>query len=340
MMQPLFMHSIKYLPKLLLLGVFTLPLVSFAEDVQVAPPLFDLEMQARDVVTKEITITNDTPSKQYVYATVNEIAVDASGDIKEFVSPVMDARQKSITSWVEITRARIELDAGQATTVPMTVRVHPYAEPGEYHAFIGLVTEANRPLAEAKALRGDAEGVILKVTTKDTSSDALRITSLQVDRFIINEAGRVVMLQLKNDGDKVSVPTGEIIFYNSRGEEIAAVPVNSSAESIEAGKDKTFNLKVPFNDSLGRYKANVTVRYGQDGKSAVFDTVHFYLIPYKILIVFFVLISLFSIVVTYLIRRVFYDELHSDDETGDIPLYVRNDREHQTHDHDIHIAKK
>jgi hypothetical protein len=252
----------------------------------------------------------------------------------------MDTREKSITSWVEITRGRIELDAGQATTVPMTVRVHPYAEPGEYHAFIGLVTEFNRPLAEAKALRGDGEGLILKVKTEDTSTDSLRIMSFLIDRFIVSDAGRTMTLQLKNEGSKVSVPTGEVIFYNSRGEEVAAVPINTSGESIEAGVDKTFTLRVPFNDSLGRYKANVTVRYGQDGKSAIFDTAQFYLIPYKILIILFVLITVFSVFVTYLIRRVFYDELHSDDETGDLPLYVRNDREHQEHDHDIHISKK
>ncbi len=325
---------------IVLLALWLVPHMSLAADVLVAPPLFDLELQSRDVVTRDITVKNQTDHKIYVYATVNEIAVDDSGDIKEFIPPVMDTREKAITSWIEISRGRIELDPGQETVVPLTVRIHPYAEPGEYHAFIGLVSEFNRPLAEAKAIAGDADGVILKVNLADKSSDALRIASYLIDRFVVTDAGRTMALTLKNEGTKISTPTGEIIFYNSRGEEVASVPFNSAGETIEPGADKLFGVKVPFNDKLGRFKANVTVRYGAEGKSTIFDTVQFYMIPYRLLLVFIVAIVLFSLLVTYLLRRVFYDELHHEDESGDLPLYVRNDREHTTHDHDIHISKK
>ncbi len=327
--------------RLFFLFVFVcIPHVGMAADVLVAPPLLDLEVQARDVITKDITIKNQTDHKIYVYATVNEIAVDDSGDIKEFVPPVMDAREKAITSWVEISRARIELDAGQEAVVPLTIRIHPYAEPGEYHAFIGMVSEFNRPLAEAKALRGDADGVILKVSLQDKSSDSLRIVSYLINRFIVNDAGRAMTLTLKNEGTKTSVPAGEIIFYNSRGEEVSSIGFNSNNESIEPGAEKIFSVTVPFEDKLGRFKANATVRYGMDGQSTIFDTVQFYMIPYKLLIIFVLLIVLFSVFVTYLLRRVFYDEVQSAAEPGDLPLYVRESREHTEHEHDIHISKK
>jgi hypothetical protein len=320
--------------------LFLVPQVSQAADVLIAPPLLDLELQARDVVTKDITIKNQTSGKIYVYATVNEIAVDDSGDIKEFISPVMDNRESAITSWIEISRGRVELMPEEERVIPLTIRIHPQAKPGEYHAFIGMITEANRPLAEAKVLRGDGDGVILKVNLEDKSSDAIRITSFLIDRFIFDESGRTVSLTLENSGTKTSVPKGEVIFYNSRGEEVGSVPVNPSAESVEPNTKKLFELKVPFSDTLGRFKTNVTVRYGAQGMSTVFDTAQFYMVPYKLLLFFVALIVLFSVFVTYLIRRVFYDELHSDDQDGDIPLYVRSDREHTEHDHDIRISKK
>jgi hypothetical protein len=299
----------------------------------------DLELQARDVVTKDVTIKSQAPHKIYVYVTVNEIAVDDSGDIREFISPVMDVRESAITSWIEISRGRIELEPGEEKTVPLTVRVHPYAEPGEYHSFIGMSVESNRPLAEAKTLRGDSDGVILKVNLADKSSDALRIVSFLVDRFVITDSKRVAELTLKNEGTKSTIPNGEIIFYNSRGEEVASTPINQSGETIESGASKLFEIGIPFNNRLGRFKANATVRYGADGKQSVFDTVQFYMIPYKLLILFAIGILLFSLFVTYLLRRVFYDELHSEDSEGDIPLYVRNDRDHTEHEHDIHISK-
>jgi hypothetical protein len=324
---------------LALLLVLTFPQLSLAADVLIAPPLLDLELQARDVVTKDITVKNQTQGKIYVYATVNEIAVDDSGDIKEFISPVMDNRETAITSWIEISRGRIELMPDEEKVVPLTVRVHPYAESGEYHAFIGMSVEANRPLAEAKTMRGDADGVILKVNLADKSSDALRIVSYLIDRFVITESKRIVSLEIKNEGSKASVPKGEIVFYNSRSEEIAATSINSAGESLEPGATKLFTEKIPFGNKLGRFKANATVLYGAEGKLSVFDTAQFYMIPYKLLILFVIIIILFSLLVTYLLRRVFYDELHSDDREGDIPLYVRKDREHTEHDHDIHLKK-
>jgi hypothetical protein len=334
-------HSMK-LKKTFCLLVCSLlmPQLTFAADVLIAPPLLDLELQARDVVTKDIVIKNQAPNKIYVYATVNEIAVDDSGDIREFISPVMDVRESAITSWIEISRGRIELEPGEEKIVPLTIRVHPYAEPGEYHAFIGMVTESNRPQAEAKTLRGDSDGVILKVNLADKSSDALRIVSFLVDRFVIMESKRTAAITLKNEGTKATTPTGEIIFYNSRGEEVSSATINQSKETIEPGAERLFEIGIPFENRLGRFKANATVRYGAEGKQNVFDTVQFYMIPYKLLILFAVGIVLFSLLVTYLLRRVFYDELHSEEEGGDIPLYVRNDRDHTEHEHDIHISKK
>jgi hypothetical protein len=318
---------------------FLIPHFSLAADLLIAPPLFDLEMQSRDIIKKDITIKNEAPHKLYVYATVNEIAVDDSGDIKEFVTPVMDTRESSITSWVEITRGRIELNPGEERVIPLTVRIHPNAVPGEYHAFIGMSTESNRPLAEAKTMRGDSDGVILKVNLADKSSDALRIVSFLVDRFITSNSERVTSLTLKNEGSKATAPTGEIVFYNSRGEEVASAAINNSGELIEPGAERLFNIEIPFENKLGRFKANANVRYGADGKQSLFDTAQFYMIPYKVLLALIVCIVILSLFVTYLLRRVFYDELHTEDTGGELPLYVRNDRNHTEHEHDIHIKK-
>lgn len=338
MISPLLLHMLRQVFSLLVM-ILVLPQVVCAADVMIAPPLFDLELQPRDVVTKDITIKNQTDHKIYVYATVNEIAVDDSGDIKEFISPSMDKRETAITSWIEISRGRIELMPAEERVVPLTVRIHPYAESGEYHAFIGMSVEANRPLAENKALAGNADGVILKVNLEDKSSDSLRIVSLLIDRFVISENKRTLSLKIKNEGSKVSTPTGEIIYYNSRGEEVASTPLNPSNEVIEPAAIKVFEEKVPFGNRLGRFKVNVTARYGSEGKLSVFDTAQFYMVPYRLLILFAIAILVLSLFVTYLLRRVFYDELHTDESEGDIPLYVRRDREHVQHDHDIHLKK-
>jgi hypothetical protein len=333
-------HFVIHVCFAVLLVVF-LPQIVIAREIDVSPVLLDLELATRDISTHDVTITNPSDGKVYVYVTVNEISVDDAGARKEFITPSMDTRESSITSWVEITRGRIELDPGQTKTIPLTIKVHPYANEGTYHAFIGFIKEANRPAAEAKAMRGEGEGVLLKVALEEAGSESLRITSFTSKRFIVDDAERTLSLELKNEGTRTVTPTGEVVFYNSRGEEVNATAVNPTAQEFLSGETRTLQIDIPSIDTVGRFKANVTVRYGEENGQSVFDTTQFYLIPFMYMIITILAIVLLSGVITYLLRKMFYDELPEDDEDGkQVPLFVKGRRDHVAKDHDIHIQKR
>lgn len=310
-----------------------------AAEVLITPPLFDLEVAPRDVITKDVILTNTTDRKLDVFATVNEIAVDEGGSIKEFVSPVMTDQSVTVTSWIEVTRGLIELEPGGTKTIPVTLRVNQNAEPRTYHAFIGFVPASNRPEAEAKALAGGAGGVVLKAVLQEKKNELLRISSFMVDRFVIFERNRQLTVEVVNSGDDTSVVAGEIIFYNSRGEEVGSTKVNEERAVIAPKETAQYIVTIPFHDKLGRFKTNLKLEYGEEKKSSLFDTTQFFMIPLKVLVALAVIIVLLSIVMTYLLRRTFYVELHDEEEGSQLPLYVRTDREHETKDHDIHISK-
>jgi len=335
------MTRMKIGKSLLILGVliWVMPLGVKAAEFEVTPLLIDVETEARDIITKDITITNTSDAVLTIYTTVNEVAVDTTGEVKEFISPVMDDRTSSITSWIEITRGRIELQPDETKVIPVTLRVSPYAKPGEYHAFVGFVRTTKRPEADRIALAGEAKGVILKATLKEKTNDALHIDTFLIDRFILNDNQRTVVIDVKNEGDAELRPQGEIIFYNSRGEEVSSVPVNSQAEPVAAGEVKHLRVEVPLRNELGRFKANIRLNYGSNQQALVFDTTQFFMIPPAMAVGIVIAIIVFSVLVTYLIRRAFYDELHEDDEGNSVPLYVRNDREHVDKDHDITLTK-
>lgn len=337
--------TINSMKKVLITCILVIPIfflqspLANANEISVLPLLLDLEVKSRDVVTHDITLTNESDSKISVYATVNEIAIDGSGEIKEFVSPVMTDRTDTITSWVEIIRGRIEFEPGETKTVPLTIRLHPYSKAGEYHAFIGFVPESKRPNAEAIALSGKAEGLILKVALKDVTNEVMRISAFLVDRFVIRKTQQFITVEIENSGEKQTVPEGEIIFYNSRGEEVAFVPVNAEKIAIPAGEVKAFTTSIPLNNELGRFKANVTMRYGAELENSIFDTVQFFMIPLHLALLILLSIVILSLFVTYLIRGAFREEIHGDDDGKEVPLYVRKDRDHISKDHDIHVTK-
>lgn len=322
----------------IILLLLFLPSVSFAGNLTIRPFLIDETLQPRDSVVKVITLTSDYPiRKALVYATVNEITIDADGEIKEFVTPVMTDRTDTITSWVQITRGRIEINPGEKIEVPITLKVHPFAKPGEYHAFVGFVEATTGDQANAVAMAGDADGVIVKITIADQRKDNLRISSFLIDRFVTNDDKRAIDIEVENLGDLPAAPAGEIVFYDSQGAEMGSVVVNEEGKVVEPGNTIKLESLVPLEAVPGRYKANLSLHYGDNQQAALYDTTFFYLIPKHLLFYVFGGILILSLLIVVLFRRVMKND---DDDYSDgdaVAMYVREGHDPKPQDHDIDL---
>lgn len=330
--------KLQLLQHTILLAVFLIPSLLHAADITVRPFLIDETLVPRDTMTKNVTIKSDYDIRKAVlYATVNEITLDAAGEIKDFVSPVMTDRTNTITSWIEINRGRIEIPPGETAEIPITVRIHPQAKPGEYTAFIGFVEAANRDKAEAVALAGEAKGVLLKVVVSDQRKETMSVSSFLINRFVTGEARRTIEITVENKGDIASAPTGEIIFYDSRGREVSSVQVKG--DIIDPGKTGTLMSSVPIADTLGRFKANLTLSYGDTQQASLFDTTYFYLLPLHQLLFLFGGVLFAAILLALMFRRAFFEHATNDDY-HEVPMYVRDGHEPNPRDHDIDLTQK
>jgi len=315
-----------------------LPTTAFASDFSIRPFLIDEVLEPRGEVTNQVVLSNDHDVRKYVvFATVNEISVDTEGEIKEFISPVMTDRTNTVTSWIEVTRGRIEIPPGEQREVPVTINVHPNAQPGEYHAFVGFIPAKNRPLAEEIARAGDADGVVLKVTIADKRVDSMRIRKFLLDRFVTAPEDRQVAIEIENLGDIESAPQGELIFYDSLGVELTSVSLNENGTRIPPGSTGTITAAIPEEvDSLGRFKTNVALRYGENQTASLFDTSFFYIIPWPTMLALFGGIILFSLLLTLWFKRSFVDD--DFDEDGDeVTMFVQDGHERDPQDHDIDL---
>ncbi len=312
--------------------------ISFAS-VTIKPFFIDEVVAAREERQILITLNNEYPTrKAVVYATVNEIAVDDGGEIKEFIIPEGDERIDTVTGWIEIGRGRIEIPSGESREIPLTIRTHPYAKPGQYFVYIGFVEAPNRPEAESIALNGKADGVIVKVTVSDNRVDSMHINKFEVNRFVTNDDKREISIELQNLGELASVPAGEIIFYDSKGIEVGSAPLNTEGVSIEPGKSLTLKSYIPIEDDLGRFKANLSIEYGQNQISTLHDTTSFYLIPLRLLAIIFGIVLIFTIFLVLLFRKAFF--VHEvEEDFKEVTVYVRDGHDPNPKDHDIDLKK-
>ena len=322
--------------------ILLLPMVSVeAAELLVRPFLIDKMVEARELLQEEVTLTNQSSRKQVVYATVNEITVDNDGEIKQFVSPVMTDRTNTITSWVEITRGRIEIEPGETKTVTLGFRIHPNAEPGEYHVFIGFGVASKRFQAESAAMKGEVDGVIAKLTIEDETNEYLRIAGFIIDRFVSSDDDKKVEVELENLGDVNATPVGEIIFFNSKGEELEAIQFNADRVSIPPNESMTIVTEIPFGNELGRFKANLSLQYGLKQKASLYDTTQFFMMPMHILLAMLLAAILIGLFIFFLLYRALsLGREEGYDETHDVPFYVRDGHDAEPKDHDIDLSNK
>jgi hypothetical protein len=325
-------------PLALLCVALFIPLSSYAvANFTASPLIIDYTTEGRDIISRDITLTNNTDRPVRIYASVHEIEVDGVGEVREFVPASMSDRSVSITSWLEISRARLEIPARGTLVVPLTLRIHPTAPPGEYHALIGFATGANRDDIEAKVMSGQAASVLLKITIADQSREQLQVVSFTTDRFTVTDDEYAMVVELENTGDTVVSPAGEVIIYDTSGKEIAAVPVNTGGRSIAPGERVEIYEPLPFIDRLGKNKAYLNLTYGEN-LAAVSDTAFYYSIPWYYLAVFVsLLLGVLSMLIWVFKRAFVGGDAYLDEHVHDLPMFVKQSHDHATYEHDLNL---
>jgi hypothetical protein len=319
---------------LLLIGT---PSLLYA-DYSVTPQLVEHTVEPRAQYEESIKISNLSDIPVRLFPTVNAITLGEDGEILTFVSPAAADNSNTVTSWIQITRGRLELAPGESIKVPLRIVIDPKAKPGEYYAFVGFGEGSKRDEVEARVLTGTVPGVIVRLTNPDTAVESIRLNKFVVDRFVTGFNDAVVTYSVENLGDTTQTPRGEIILYNVRGEEVGTIPVNPEGKAIEPKGEASFTAPVPDTTALGRHKAFLNLEYGVKQSATVYDTTFFTVVPLMWLLIIFGLLLTSSIFLSlwYHFRQ---NRLASPDDE-DVLMYVRQGVVAEDRDHDINLKQK
>jgi hypothetical protein len=317
--------------------VLLVPNITLA-NFSVSPLLIDVTGEARDAFTYDITVTNQHNRSLRLFASVNEIIVTGAGEIKEFVPPATSDRATTVTSWLEISRGRIDLQPNESKTLPLTIKINPNTPPGLYHAYIGFAHGTNRDEAQAKVLAGTGSGAVLRISVGSKQREYLKLTSFTSDRFSIMPDSGTMTYILENVGDLPIAPSGDIIIYNSRGAELTSIDVEGG-EEIQPGEKREYTVDLPYLDRIGKNKAFLTIEYGKSNLAAVYDTNFYYSLPWFYIVIISLAMLLLLVVLVMAARKV--RPLEGDvDEAYEVPLYQRDRKEHTVYEHDLDLKNK
>jgi hypothetical protein len=319
----------------LLLGIVgaAFPLTIDAQQ-SVAPVLVDRTMAPRDQSEVEITLRNPSDRVLRIYPTVNTVSVDDAGTIKEFQSRVEANNRNTVTSWLAISRGRIELQPNATRTIPLRIDVHHQAMPGTYHAFVGFPQGSNRPDAEQDVVAGNAPGSLVRIEVERDLTSYLKLGTFSTSRFLTDPQDGTFRFSLENPSDTPLRPSGEVIIYNGQGKEVASLPLQIK-DNLAPGETKEYTMPMPatLEKDFGRHKAMLSVRYGNGQTALLQDTVFFYQLPLYQLLLLFGMTLVIALGIAYWVHR----RYAVDSDGHHIDLFHRPDTVRARQEHDLDL---
>ncbi len=308
----------------------------------VSPLIIDVDAEVRDSFTYDIKLLSHHSSPLKLYASVHEIDPNVDGTIKSFIPASMSDQSTSVTSWIQITRSRISLQPGEETSVPLTIKINPNTPPGLYHAFVGFASGHNRDVAEETILSGQGVGSVLRISVGGKQEEFLRLVSFTTDPFSYIESKGEVTYVLENTGDVPLTPKGDVIIYDSRGRELTTIELNKDeSQVINPGEKIEYKKELPFINRLGKNKAYLSLEYGKENRASLYDTNFYFSIPWFYLIIVVLLLATVLTALIIMFRRsASHVSAFDTHEAHDLPLFVRDNKEHSEYEHDINLKNK
>jgi hypothetical protein len=251
--------------------------------------VIDEKALARDIISETITVVNLTSHVVDVYPIVNNI--DVVDGKQEFLNRADVLLEESLANWIEISRGVLELQPGEVREVPVQIIVHMNAKPGKYHALISFMWGSSRAQAENNVKFGVASAVNIEVV--EDVRERLQLGSFMSRELFFASPDVSFSYDLENIGNKDLTPTGEVRIFDRRGHELGSVPVNTEGIAIAPNEMGQIASSWTATKGFGKYKALLDIEYGRSQVGTVNDTIYFWVIPWKsILVLFFVLATL------------------------------------------------
>lgn len=263
----------------------------------VTPVVANEKAKPRDIIKKELVITNNTNQRVDLYITVEN--VDPQKGVQDFVGPTDGDLSTSLANWVEITRGVIELGPKESRKIPYLIHVNLTARPGSYFAEIRFRDGNTRVAAEAK---DGGAALMLNLEVLDDAMERLQLGTFSTDDSVVlgKEVGFSYLLE--NIGNRDIEPRGSIRIFNRRGEEVGSIPVN--ADGVEIAPENSEQLATAWSAAgrFGKYKAYLDLEYGENQLASVQDTLYFWVFPWKEILASIIGVLILAIIGTFIIH--------------------------------------
>lgn len=294
-------------------SILLLPYIVRAENqvglsLSVTPTLFQMSAIPQQSWSSGVKVINNNKHPITVYAQVVNFAPQGEAGEGKFL-PVFEKATEGTTlaEWITLSKDPITIAPEQSYTIPFSVHVPGNAAPGGHFAAILIGT---KPPDVAGAVKVATSQIVTSLFFVRIAGDVVEngvVREFRTTHSFVDTPHADFEVRFENKGNVHIQPQGEIVITNMWGKERGIIPINQQThfgnvlpKSIRKF-DFSWTGEESFSD-IGRYKAILTLAYGEDERKFETSITYFYVVPVKATLIVLGILLAFILLVRWSIK--------------------------------------
>jgi LytR cell envelope-related transcriptional attenuator len=287
-----------------------LPFAVFAQEsvsFSVSPTIYDMTANPGQMWQSTVRIINPNPYELALSVTPSNFVPKDEDGIPQFI-PLGEptSENTSLAEWIQ-TEKEIIIGPEQTLELPFVINVPEDATPGGHYAALMISTKPAEPKGNGQVQTSQVISslIFLRVTGDITEQGTIR--SFRSADYFLSKPQTRFEIRVENKGNIHMQPQGEIKIYNMWGRERGSIPINQQTMlgNVLPQSVRKFSFEWSSEWSItdiGRYTAKVTLAYGKEERQFLSADTAFWIIPWKILLLMFLVIGGLISIVTWAIK--------------------------------------
>lgn len=268
--------------------------VSLCHSVTIKIFASESSLTVAPAILEQVTAIDQIASTSAMITNTTDFPLPIKGQVSAFLSNNNLTKLESATfnaaSWFTLTPADFILQPHQSKEIIIHILPNKGAEPGGHYAtiyFEPLIPQG--VLSPSSTISLARIGVLAFLIVPGDIHESLSLDMLTTSSF--QSFGPISFdLKLKNLGNIHLMPTGKIEINNMFNQTVTTLPITSEIILPTTTSDKNLVWDKPL--LFGRYTAVATINYGVDHDPLVSKPIIFWVIPWPLILILIMLLTL------------------------------------------------
>jgi len=205
-------------------------------------------------------------------------------DRAEIEKNIDEGKEFLLSQWVEISREPLLIPARDSKVVPFTISIPENAGPGGKYAAILAAIKPDEDLLTGTSLAiSPSVGSLILLNVRGNVVESAFVREFSTERNMYINPEVPFFLRIQNDGNTHVQPRGDIKIYNQTGSIVETILVNYDTQFgnilPQSSRSWSFLWDGDSFFQMGRYRAVLTLVYGEEASQTITKTLYFWIIP-------------------------------------------------------------